>query len=107
MTEFKALHLRAKQTFLDCYDKKRKAGDEWLITKENVDIHIQDVYEEIIAETWITVLASNQYCIVKNPLGKDGKPRYGELELRKGEQKFFLQPGEELTSEGTKKMVVL
>jgi hypothetical protein len=29
-----------------------------------------------------------------NPLGIDGKPRYGQLELRKGEDKFFLKPGE-------------
>ena len=59
MTEFKALHLRATKTFVDCYNKKRKAGDEWLITKDIVDTHIQDVYEEIIAEKWITILASN------------------------------------------------
>jgi major vault protein len=59
MTDFKALHLRAKQNFVDCYKIERKAGDEWLITKETVDTHIQDVYEEIVTEKWITILASN------------------------------------------------
>ena len=53
------------------------------------------------------MLASNQYCIVRNPIGEDGKPRYGQQELRKGEQKFFLQPGEQLTADGIKKMIVL
>lgn len=48
MSEFKALHLRAKQTFTDFYNQERKAGDEWLITKDNVDTHIQDVHEEIV-----------------------------------------------------------
>jgi hypothetical protein len=40
MTDYKALHLRAKHNFTDFYGNERRAGDEWLITKEIVDIHI-------------------------------------------------------------------
>jgi major vault protein len=77
MTETTALHLRATQNFKDYYDVERKAGEEWLLDKKKVDAHIQDVYEEIVKIVNITVLSSNQYCIVMNPIGKDGKPRYG------------------------------
>lgn len=30
-----ALHLRATNTFVDCYGKERKAGEEWLVTYED------------------------------------------------------------------------
>lgn len=55
-----------------------------------------------------TVLASNQYCIVENPIDeKTGKPRYGAEELRKGEQSFFLQPGEIISEGSIKQRIVL
>jgi hypothetical protein len=40
MNDYKALHLRARNNYTDFYGHERKAGEEWLITKEHVDIHI-------------------------------------------------------------------
>ena len=40
MNDFKALHLRARNNYTDFYGQERKAGEEWLITKDHVDIHI-------------------------------------------------------------------
>jgi major vault protein len=48
-----------------------------------------------VSENKIIALNSNQYCYVESPVDKKtGKPMYGLKELRKGEQKFFLLPGE-------------
>jgi len=38
--------LRARQTYTDIYKKERKAGDEWLITIQDSESHLLDVYEE-------------------------------------------------------------
>mmetsp|Transcript_371 Transcript_371/g.415 ORF Transcript_371/g.415 Transcript_371/m.415 type:complete len:150 (+) Transcript_371:860-1309(+) len=56
-----------------------------------------DVYEELVEEICITILASNQYCVVENPYDENGKIRYGIKEMRKGENSFFLRPGEEIS----------
>ena len=44
----------------------------------------------------ITVLTQTQYCIIRNPIGVNGKPEFGRQQIRRGECKFFLQPGEAL-----------
>ena len=41
----------------------------------------------------LTVLSPQQYCVVVNAVGKDGRPRLGHRELRCGPLSFFLQPG--------------
>lgn len=51
-------------------------------------------------------MTQNQYCIIRDPVGNDGKPQYGKQELRRGEAKFFLLPGEELY-EGIKNIIVI
>ena len=63
LTEFTALHLRAVRDFTDVYSKKRKAGEEWIVTQENmkvggksVDSHIIEAEEELIQEKRIIVL---------------------------------------------------
>eukprot|EP01100_Stratorugosa_tubuloviscum_P008165 TRINITY_DN33_c0_g1_i5.p1 TRINITY_DN33_c0_g1~~TRINITY_DN33_c0_g1_i5.p1 ORF type:complete len:840 (-),score=524.71 TRINITY_DN33_c0_g1_i5:245-2764(-) len=96
LTDKKAVHLRALRSFRDVYSKNRHAGEEWLVTLKDSDIHVPDVYEEIIGEVKITTLNNRQYCVVLDPVGKDGKPQLGARELRKGEVSFFLQPGERL-----------
>ncbi len=102
-----ALHLRAIKSFTDQYGADRKAGDEWLIDKERTDTHILDAYEEVVRLESITILASNQYVVIQNPLDeKTGRPRYGISELRKGERKFFLRPGEEIVG-GIMNVIVL
>lgn len=97
LTDKKALHLRALKTFVDNKDKKRVAGEEWLVTLSDAEAHIPDVYEKVVGEVNVTVLTSRQYCVILDPVDpKTGKPRLGHRELRKGEQSFFLRPGERL-----------
>jgi major vault protein len=91
----KALHLRANRTFVDVFGKKRKAGEEWLITLADSETHIPDVCEEIVGEVKITTLNNRQYCVVRDPW-ENGKQKFGKRQLRKGEVSFFLQPGESL-----------
>ena len=96
LTDKKALHLRATANFVDRYNLPRKAGEEWLVTKEMAEVHLRDVYEDIVGEVKLTTLARNQYCVVIDPVDKDGKPQLGMRELRRGERTFFLAPGESL-----------
>jgi major vault protein len=98
LTDKRALHLQALQSFVDIFGKSRKAGEEWLVTLKDAETHIPDVYEKVIGEVKITTLTSRQYCIVLDPVGPDGKPQLGKRELRKGEVSFFLKPGERLES---------
>lgn len=94
LNDVSALHITALRDFTDFHGNQRKAGEEWLIDKQITDVHIIDANEELIQEKKIVILTLNQYCIIKDPLGKDGKPQYGKQELRRGEAKFFIQPGE-------------
>lgn len=97
LTDTRALHLRATRTFTDAYGKQRKAGEEWLVTQEMADAHIPDVYEFIVNNNVrVTTLTRRQFCVVVDPVGKDGKQYFGRREVRKGEASFFLQPGERL-----------
>jgi len=97
LTEKRALQLRAARTFTDFYNVVRKAGEEWLVTKEMTERHIPDVYEVVVVEVNITTLNSRQYCVVVDPVSAaTGKPALGMRELRKGERSFFLLPGERL-----------
>lgn len=96
LTDKKALHLRATRTFTDVFGKERKAGEEWLVTLQDAETHVPDVYEELIGEVSIIVLTNRQYCVVLDPVDAKGKPQLGQRELRKGELSFFLRPGERL-----------
>lgn len=96
LVQTRALHLRAEDTFTDVYNVERKAGEEWLVTNKDSEMHLQDVYEEIVGPVDVTVLNSLQYCVVLNPVGSDGLNQYGRKELRKGQCSFFLLPGESL-----------
>jgi len=95
LTEKKALHLRCTRTFKDVFGKERKAGEEWLVTFADAETHIVDVYEQLVGEVKITTLNNRQYCVVMDPW-KDTKQLLGKKELRKGEDSFFLKPGERL-----------
>ena len=106
LTERKALHLRAKRTFTDTFARQRKAGDEWLVTFEDTEIHIPDVYEEVVGEVEITTLGDREWCIVVNPIDASGKPQLGMREVRQGRTSFFLHPGEFLEN-GIQKVYVL
>jgi major vault protein len=106
LTDKKAFHLRATKTFSDVYAKKRKAGEEWLVTLDHGETHIVDVYEEVVGEVRITTLTNRQYVIVLDPYGADGKPALGTKQLRKGPASFFLRPGERL-AQGIQNIYVL
>jgi major vault protein len=93
LTNFKALHLAATKTFVDFYGKERKAGEEWLVTKEMTSTHIYDVYERLVNEVNPIVLNVNEYCYVLNPV-EDGVNKMGKKVLVKGPKAFFLNPGE-------------
>lgn len=97
LDEKKAIHLKAIQTFIDVYEIERKAGEEWLITKDIKPFHIVDIYEEFVKIVDIIILTKNQYCIILNPFDIQTRTnRLGAKELKKGEACFFLQPGEYL-----------
>jgi len=82
LTEKKAIHLRATRTFRDVFKKERKAGEEWLVTFNDAETHIPDVYEQVVGDVKITSLTNRQYCVVLDPW-VDGKPRLGQKELRR------------------------
>jgi len=96
LTDKKALHLKAKRTFDDVFGKTRKAGQEWLVTFNDAETHIPDVYEEVVGEVKITTLNNRQYTVVLDPVDEQGTNKLGKKELRTGERSFFLNPGERL-----------
>jgi major vault protein len=95
LTDKTALQIRATKTFIDVFGRKRRAGEEWLVTLDDAETHIPDVYEEIVGEVRITTLTNRQYCVILDPV-LGGNPAYGRKELRKGPCSFFLKPGERL-----------
>lgn len=95
LTVNKALHLQALHTFTDVYNIKRRAGEEWLITAETADTHVQDVHEAIVGTVDAITLTNRQYCVIVDPV-IDGVQKRGTRALRKGETSFFLEPGEVL-----------
>ena len=105
ITDKKGLHLTATRTFTDVYGEPRRAGEEWLITKEIASVHICDVYEKVVAEVSITVLRSDEYCYLLNPR-KGMVNDMGKKVLYRGPRSFFLQPGEVLEG-GIKKNYIL
>ena len=63
-----------------------------------VDYHIwYNIHHiQVVGVVNVTTLTNRQYCIILDPVGKDGKPQLGQKKLVKGEKSFFLQPGERL-----------
>lgn len=95
LTDKTALHLCALRTFKDVYGVQRKAGEEWLVTSEIAETHVQDVHEAIVGTVNITTLTNRQYCVILDPI-VNGVQKRGTRQLRKGEASFFLLPGEQL-----------
>lgn len=98
LTPTTAIHLMAVTSFKDIFGRVRKAGQEWLVTLNNTESYIPDIYEVVKGVVKITTLNNRQYCIVQDPIAPDGMLRLGQRELRKGECSFFLHPGERLES---------
>ncbi|XP_017535983.1 major vault protein isoform X3 [Manis javanica] len=96
LTEKTALHLRARQNFVDFGRVLRHTGEEWLVTVQDTEAHVPDVYEEVLGVVPITTLGPHNYCVILDPVGLDGKNQLGQKRVVKGEKSFFLQPGERL-----------
>lgn len=101
-----ALVLRATKTFTDVYGKDRKAGEEWLITNDMTEAHIQAANEENLGTRDLTVLDNRQYAYVLDPVDSEGVRKHGQRVLRKGPTQFFLNPGETLEN-GIEDAVIL
>jgi len=92
-----ALHLKAADVnLIDGLGKKRLAGEEWLVTADDSPHYIPEVGEKVHSIIKRSVLRKQQFCIVLDPVGKDGRPQFGKKELRVGPDSFFLKPGERL-----------
>ena len=98
--------LKALQNFTDIYGVERKAGEEWLITNKVSCTHIIDVYEEFVSQARFIVLLKNEYCVILDPF-VDGKNKLGTKIIKRGEQSFFLNPGESLQHNEIKQIHVL
>lgn len=93
--ENSAVHLKALNNYVDKYNVKRLAGQEWIITSNIASTHICDIYEELVKVEKRVVLKANQYCIIENPFNtKTNKNEFGKLVQIIGESDFFLNPGE-------------
>jgi major vault protein len=90
-----AVQLKALNNYTDIYGKQRKAGDQWIVTRETASFHICGIYEELVKVLKRFVLNINQYVIIVNPWNDTtNKNDLGEQKLIKGEADFFLRPGE-------------
>lgn len=92
----KALHVKALREFTDFMGVKRSPGDQWLVTNDQTQTYIEGVNDKIVAEVKPITLTSRQYCYVENPYDESGKPQWGKIEVRVGEQTFFLLPNESI-----------
>lgn len=106
LTEKNALHMQSLRTFTDSQGVSRKNGVEWLITFQDTETYIPNVYAKVLKVVDIITLSNRQYCVICDPVGKDGKPQLGQKKLVKGDKSFFLQPGERL-EKGTQNVNVL
>jgi len=100
-----ALYMTAAIALIDGLGKKRIAGEEWLVTASESCNYIPECGEQIVKRIRRTVLSKHQFCMVLNPIDKDGKQHLGKKELRKGPISFFLNPGE--VSEGIRDCYLL
>ncbi|KAG5447496.1 Major vault protein [Clonorchis sinensis] len=98
LTDKTALKVRALQAHVDGFGKKRRFGEEWLITSDDTDSHICGVFEEVVSVVDITVLDAHEFCVIIDPVDENGVPQLGKKKLIRGEKSFFLQPGESLRS---------
>jgi len=107
LTDRIALHLTAVKSFKDQFGKDHKAGEEYMVTRETCESFIPDVNENITRTVNATVLNHRQYCVIRDPVGEDGKPQLGTRKLIKGPVTFFLKPGEAIEDNVVKNVFVL
>lgn len=78
-----ALHLRARQNFKDLRGVAHRTGEEWLVTVQDTEAHVPDVYEEVLGVVPITTLGPRHYCVILDPMGPDGKNQLGQKRVVK------------------------
>lgn len=92
-----ALHLRANAAFTDVYGVARRAGEEWLVTRDMAETHIPDVTETVVQLRNLVALTASEYAVVVDPWDAAEKRNLlGERRVVRGPATFFLQPGESL-----------
>jgi len=106
LTYNRSIHVRALRTYHDQRkDIERKAGSQWLITKEDCEIFIPEVTEEIIdPNVPLVVVNARRYCVIEDPM-RDGVNQLGQKVVCKGPLVFYLSPGEKLV--GTYDVTIL
>jgi hypothetical protein len=52
-------------------------GEEWLVTQDDTETHILNVYEQLVAVVDVITLNSRQYCVILDPVD-NGKPQLGK-----------------------------
>ena len=65
------------KTFTDDFGKERMNGEEWLVTLDDTETHILNVYEQLVAVVNVITLNSRQYCVILDPVD-EGKPQLGK-----------------------------
>ncbi|KAJ8315004.1 hypothetical protein KUTeg_007154 [Tegillarca granosa] len=96
LTPDTGIRLQATQTVIDRSGVKRAAGEEWLITGEDVEEYYPEIGITLVSEEKKVVVAKGQFGVVVNCVDKNLKPQLGKRQLRKGYCTFFLHPGEKL-----------
>ncbi|XP_065071195.1 major vault protein-like [Rhopilema esculentum] len=94
LTEDRAIRMTATINCTDALGKKRIAGEEWLVTVSDKETYIPEVGEKLVMIVRRTVLGKHEFCIIKDPIDKDGKPQLGKKVMKRGITTFFLHPGE-------------
>jgi major vault protein len=100
LTETTALHLIATSDFVDVFNKKRSAGDEWLVTLSDTETYVPGVHETVHGVVQQTVVQFGEFCVVVDKL-------CGRRVMRRGLCSFFLLPNERFEGSGTQPAYVL
>lgn len=48
------------------------------MTVQDTAAHVPDVYEKVLGVVPITTLGPQNYCVILNPVGQDGKNQLGQ-----------------------------
>lgn len=105
---YDAIRVRAEQPFIDKSidgkEKKREAGDEWLIKGPCKYIPPKDV--NFISKEKAKILRDTEYCIILNPIDENGKIQEGKRKIVSGPYVFFVEPNELLEGGILKKYIL-
>ena len=77
-----------------------------MVTSDISSTHIIDVNEEFVEEVPVTILSSDEFCYINDPINEKGVNQLGKKILRRGPCSFFVRPGESIDG-GIKKVYIL